>query len=70
VRLADIKAHFGDTGQYLRNVRVILATKGIPEAELARRAGVHPSQLSRWIAGKTYPDLESLLKIDEALESL
>lgn len=70
MKLADIRAHFGNPRAYLRNVRVILATKSIPEAELARRAGVHPSQLSRWIAGKTDPDLESLLKIDEALESL
>ena len=45
-----------------------LASHGIPHARLAHAADVHPALFSRWVQGRSQPSLESMLKLNEALE--
>lgn len=40
-----------------------IKAEGISDAEFARRLGVNPTQVSRWLAGKVRPDWDYLKKI-------
>jgi transcriptional regulator with XRE-family HTH domain len=39
------------------------------QAELSRRAGVHPTMLSRWFTGEKAPDLDSLERVAAAVNA-
>lgn len=52
---------------FMQRLHQTLSAHGIPHAKLAWYAGVCPTQLSRWMRGRSEPTLESLLLLDEAL---
>jgi transcriptional regulator with XRE-family HTH domain len=66
----ELRDYFGDVKIYMAGVRSMLKVKGYSEGTLAQRAGVHPSQLSRWLNGHGEPNLLSLIRIDEAVNEL
>ena len=39
-------------------------------ADLARKAGMTQSQLSRYVTGRTEPSMETMLRLDEAADKL
>jgi transcriptional regulator with XRE-family HTH domain len=45
----------------------VLASTGWPQNELARRAGVHAANVSRWLGGKELPTRLALGKVIESL---
>lgn len=49
-------------------IETIAADRGIPMAELLRRAGIHRTTFSRWLAGDTEPTLSVYRRIIAALE--
>ncbi len=51
------------------SLMVMRELKGVSQAELARKAGVGKSQLSKYENGKELPKLDSLQKVLEALEA-
>lgn len=51
------------------SLMVMRELKGVSQAELARRAGIGKSQLSKYENGKELPKLDSLQKVLEALEA-
>ena len=46
----------------------LLKTKGISQKELARKAGIDVSGISKWMSGKSKPTASSLEKISKALK--
>ena len=60
----------GDPETYMRRLRITLDTHGISHARLARQMEVCPTQLSRWMAERVRPSMESMLRMDEALDAL
>ena len=55
---------FAELGRTLRALR---ESKGISQAELARRAGLGKSQVSKYERGKELPQLVTLEKLLDAL---
>jgi transcriptional regulator with XRE-family HTH domain len=57
---------FAELGRTLRSLREM---KGISQGELARRAGMGKSQVSKYESGKELPKLESLERLLRALDT-
>lgn len=68
--LNTIRERLGSPGEFVANVRRKLALHGIPQARLAERLGVPPSNLSRWLRGRVRPSLETMLRIEVAVDRL
>ncbi len=49
-------------------IKVVLAEKNRTNKFLAESLSVDPSQVSRWVTNRQQPNLETLLKIANALE--
>jgi transcriptional regulator with XRE-family HTH domain len=43
-----------------------LEERGMSQTFFAKKVGVNPTHLSRWIGGKTVPRIDYILKIEEA----
>ena len=52
----------------INRIKVVLAEKNRTNKFLAESLSVDPSQVSRWVTNRQQPNLETLLKIDNALE--
>jgi transcriptional regulator with XRE-family HTH domain len=48
-------------------VGLLMRLKGISQAELARRAGMSPSQLSRYLSGQTAPQFQQITRLIDGL---
>ena len=60
-----VEESFAAIGATLQIVRVLL---GMPQAELAARAGIRPNQVSRYETGQVLPQLTQLGRLLGALE--
>jgi transcriptional regulator with XRE-family HTH domain len=49
-------------------LRQALRAKRMNQADLAREIPIDPSQVNRWIAGKAFPQINNLHRIEEILE--
>ena len=58
----------GDRETFARRLSSTLKAHGFSHARLADEAGVCPTQLSRWMSGRSTPSLESMLMLNEALD--
>ena len=58
----------GNPQTYTNRLNITLVAHGISRAQLALKAGVCPTQLSRWMTGRSSPSLESMLKLNDALD--
>ena len=69
---AEIKERYSDPARFIRTLRNRLALHGISQGALSRRAGFHPTHVSRWIGENPSrtPDMKSMVILDEALEAL
>ena len=52
----------------INRIKVVLAEKNRTNKFLAESLSVDPSQVSRWVINRQQPNLETLLKIANALE--
>ena len=52
----------------INRIKVVLAEKNRTNKFLADSLSVDPSQVSRWVTNRQQPNLETLLKIANALE--
>ena len=52
----------------INRIKVVLAEKKRTNKVLAESLSVDPSQVSRWVTNRQQPNLETLLKIANALE--
>lgn len=52
----------------INRIKVVLAEKNRTNKFLAESLSVDPSQVSRWATNRLQPNLETLLKIANALE--
>lgn len=52
----------------INRIKVVLAEKNRTNTFLAESLSVDPSQVSRWVTNRQQPNLETLLKIANALE--
>ena len=48
-------------------LRKALATRGITGADLAKKIGANPSEISRWCSGSRSPSIPNRKKINKAL---
>lgn len=55
------------TYEFAKALKQILKDRGISQAELARRVGVSPQAVSKWVNRKGLPDVVMLVKISNAL---
>lgn len=55
------------TYEFSKALKQILKDRGISQAELARRVGVSPQAVSKWVNRKGLPDVVMLVKISNAL---
>jgi transcriptional regulator with XRE-family HTH domain len=53
--------------RFSQRLQDVLASTGWPQNELARQAGVHPTNVSRWLRGKELPTRLALGKVIEIL---
>lgn len=51
-------------------LQIYLEERGISQVFFAKKIGVNPTHLSRWIGGKATPRLNYILKIEEATDGL
>ena len=65
-----IQSRYGNREAAIDKIRARLRLHNKSDAALARRAGMHPAQLSRYMCKEVTPDLDTLLVIDEACEKL
>lgn len=70
MRLQELRDELGTVEEFLADVQERLAEADISQAELARRMGLFPTQLSRWFNGRVGMELESMLAMRDALERL
>ena len=59
----------GMFAEVARTLRLLREKAGLSQAELARRAGIGKSQLSKYESGKELPKLPTLARLLEALET-
>lgn len=52
----------------INRIKVVLAEKNRTNIFLAESLSIDPSQVSRWVTNRQQPNLETLLKIANALE--
>ena len=52
----------------INRIKVVLAEKNRTNKSLAESLSVDPSQVSRWVTNRQQPNLETLMKIANALE--
>lgn len=52
----------------INRIKVVLAEKNRTNKFLAESLSVDPSQVSRWVTNRQQPNLETLMKIANALE--
>lgn len=52
----------------INRIKVVLAEKNRTNKFLAESLSIDPSQVSRWVTNRQQPNLETLLKIANALE--
>lgn len=67
------KIEAGEASEFARKlliefVRKIAEERGVSVAEIARRAGLHRSNVSRILSGRYSPELDTFLKIAGALD--
>lgn len=67
------KVEAGEASEFARKlliefVRKIAEERGVSVAEIARRAGLHRSNVSRILSGRYSPELDTFLKIAGALD--
>lgn len=55
---------------FMQRAKNTLSAHSIPHAKLAWHAGICPTQLSRWMRGRSEPSLESMLILEEALDKV
>lgn len=52
----------------INRIKVVLAEKNRTNIFLAESLSIDPSQVSRWVTNRQQPNLETLMKIANALE--
>lgn len=67
---AAVQYLYGDSRVFINGLKSRMKLHHISQGRLAKQAGYKPPHMSRWLQHRIKPDLETRLKLDEALESL
>ena len=59
-----------EADEYVALLKQKLLAHGVPHVDLARAAKVCPTQFSRWMTGRVRPGLESMVRLDKALDQV
>lgn len=62
------KEHVGDPDTFAERLVERMARHGLSHARVAIAANMAPTQLYRYIRGVAVPSLESMLRLDDAVE--
>ncbi len=65
-----VRRYLGDEEAFMVKVESYLIANGLSQAALARAAGMDRAQLNRYLTRTQTPKLETMLRIDEALDTL
>lgn len=65
-----VHQRFGNSESFIRALKSRMKLYRISQAALARRSGYHATHLNRWMNGHVRPSLETMLKLDEAMDQL
>lgn len=57
-------------GDYPTELKNRLARYGISYGEVSRESGIDMSQISRWMNGRASPRLESIRRVEHAIEEI
>lgn len=68
--LERVRQHLGPAPVFMDGVRSALVANGLTQAALARAAELNESNLCRYLNGRATPCMETMLRIDDALEKL
>lgn len=68
--LERVNRHLGDPEVFVRRVASALVANGLSQAALARAAEVNESNLCRYLNLRARPSMETMLRLDDALERL
>lgn len=66
----EIRRRYADPRLFMDRLQSLMLLHGITQAKLARRSGYDKSHVSRWLRGLQRPTLETMIKLDEAMEQL
>ena len=70
----EIRRRYADPDAFIRQLRDTMALHGISQVRLARRAGYRQPDMNRWLTRndkrRVRPGLETMMKLDEAVEEL
>ena len=67
---ATVKAYLGDYEGWVSGINGTLRANSQTSAALARTAGMDPSQLTRYLTCRVTPSMETMLRIEHALDEL
>jgi len=59
-----------NANEHLQTLLADIALTGLTEAKVCRFAGIDPSLVSRWKAGRVEPRISSLAKMRAALDAI
>lgn len=65
-----LRRYLENRESWLDGVESALVMNGLSQAALARESGMDRAQLNRYLTRTQTPELESMLRIDEALDRL
>lgn len=68
--LERVHRHLGTPEVFVRRVSSALVANGLSQAALARAAEINESNVCRYLNLKAQPSVETMLRIDDALERL
>ncbi len=70
MRIDELKSELGEPEDFLDDVALALYEADLSQSALAREMGLPRQNVSRWFTGEVEPSLESMLRIQDALERL
>ena len=68
--LDRVRRHLGPAPAFMDRVQSALVANGLTQTALARAASLNESNLCRYLNGRATPSMETMLRIDDALERL
>jgi transcriptional regulator with XRE-family HTH domain len=70
VQHQQIRERYGNKASFIRKLKSTMLLHGITQSELAKASGYPASNISRWLSHGAEPTLDTVLVLDEAMESL
>lgn len=66
----EVHTRYGDRRLFVRHLRASMILHNITQGALARTSGFCPTQVNKWLSGRRTPTMDTMVILDEALQSL